>query len=83
MITKNTRKQLADYRKHGKDLKYLINYLMEIVIEEDDVEELIIKEMKALGFSEDKIVEYLEYDFGFDMSWHPMSVNYRKDENNG
>jgi len=83
MITKNTRKQLADYRKHGKDLKYLINYLMEIVIEEDDVEELIIKEMKALGFSEDKIVEYLEYDFGFDMSWHPMSINYRKDENNG
>lgn len=83
MITKNTRKQLADYRKHGNDLKYLINYLMEIVIEEDDVEELIIKEMKALGFSEDKIVEYLEYDFGFDMSWHPMSINYRKDENNG
>lgn len=83
MITKNTRKQLADYRKHGKDLKYLINYLMELVIDEDDFEEIIIKEMKTLGFSEDEIVEMLEYDFGFDMSWHPMSVNYRKDENNG
>lgn len=62
MITKNTRKQLADYRKHGKDLKYLINYLMELVIDEDDFEEIIIKEMKALGFSEDKIIEYLEYE---------------------
>lgn len=78
MITKNTRKQLADYRKHGKDLKYLINYLMELVINEDDFEEIIIKEMKKLGFSEDEIVEMLEYDFGLDMSWHPMSVNYRK-----
>ena len=28
MITENIRKQLADYRKHGKKLIYLINYLM-------------------------------------------------------
>lgn len=78
MITKNTRKQLADYRKHGKDLKYLINYLMGLIEDEDAFEEIIIREMKALAFNEGEIVECLEYHFGFDMSWHPMSVNYEK-----
>ena len=38
MITENTRKQLADYRKHGKKLKYLINYLMGLIDDEDDFE---------------------------------------------
>ena len=80
MITENTRKQLADYRKHGKELKYLINYLMGIVEDEDDFEEIIIREMKSLAFNEDEIVECLEYDFGLDMSWHPMSINYGKGE---
>ena len=78
MITENTRKQLTDYRKNGKKLKYLINYLMGLVEDEDYFEEIIIREMKALAFNEDEIVECLEYDFGFDMSWHPMSVNYGK-----
>ena len=79
MITKNVRKQLADYRKHGKKLKYLINYLMGLLEDEDDFERIIIREMKALSFNEDEIVECLEYDFGLDMSWHLMSVNYRKE----
>ena len=78
MITENTRKQLADYRKHDKKLKYLINYLMGLVEDEDDFENIIIREMKALAFNEDEIVECMEYHFGFDMSWHPMSVNYKK-----
>lgn len=78
MITKNVRKQLADYRKYGKKLKYLINYLMGLLEDEDDFENIIIKEMKALAFNEDEIVECLEYDFGLDMSWHPMSVNHGK-----
>lgn len=78
MITENVRKQLADYRKRGKKLKYLINYLMGLVEGEDDFEEIILREMKALAFNEDEIVECLEYHFGFDMSWHPMSVNYGK-----
>lgn len=78
MITENTRKQLTDYRKRGKKLKYLINYLMGLVEHEDDFENIIIREMKALAFNEDEIVECLEYHFGFDMSWHPMSVNHRK-----
>ena len=78
MITENVRKQLADYRKRGKKLKYLINYLMGLVEDEDDFENIIIREMKALAFNEDEIVGMLEYDFGLDMSWHPMSVNYGK-----
>lgn len=83
MVTENVRKQLRDYKRHGKDLKYLINYLMGLVEDEDDFEEMIIREMKALAFNENEIVECLEYDFAFDMSWRPMSVNYRKGENNG
>lgn len=76
MITENVRKQLADYRKNGKKLKYLINYLIGLVVDEDDFEKIILKEMKALAFNEDEIVECMEYDFGLDMSWHPMSVNH-------
>lgn len=49
-----------------------------LVEDEDDFENIIIREMKALAFNEDEIVECLEYHFGFDMSWHPMSVNHRK-----
>nr|DAH72914.1 MAG TPA: hypothetical protein [Bacteriophage sp.] len=82
MIMENTRKQLVDYRKHGKKLKYLINYLMGLIEDEDDFEKIILKEMKAFAFNEDEIVHCLEYDFGLDMSWHPVSVNYRKGENN-
>ena len=63
MITENTRKQLVDYRKHGKKLKYLVNYLLGLVEDEDDFEKIILREMKALAFNEDKIVECLKYDF--------------------
>ena len=56
---------------------------MGLIENEDDFERIILREMKALAFNEDEIVECLEYHFGFDMSWHPMSVNYSKDENNG
>lgn len=78
MITENVRKQLRDYKRHGKDFKYLINYISGLIEDEDDFENIIIKEMKALAFNENEIVECLEYDFGLDMSWHPMSVNYGK-----
>lgn len=66
MVTEATRKQLADYKKHGKKLKYLINYLIGLI--EDDFENIILREMKALDFTEDEIVECMEYDFAFDMS---------------
>lgn len=78
MVTENVRKQLVNYRKQGKELKYLINYLMGLLTDEDDFENIIIREMKVLTFNEDEIVECLEYDFGLDMSWHPMSVNHGK-----
>ena len=51
---------------------------MGLIEDEDDFEEIILREMKALAFNEDEIVECLEYNFGLDMSWHPMSVNYGK-----
>lgn len=68
MVTETTRKQLADYKKHGKKLKYLINYLIGLIEDEDDFENIILREMKALDFTEDEIVECMEYDFAFDMS---------------
>lgn len=68
MVTEATRKQLADYKKHGKKLKYFINYLIGLIEDEDDFENIILREMKALDFTEDEIVECMEYDFAFDMS---------------
>ena len=68
MVTEATRKQLADYKKHGKKLKYLINYLIGLIEDEDDFENIILREMKALDFTEDEFVECMEYDFAFDMS---------------
>ena len=79
MITENVRKQLRDYKRHGKDLKYLINYISGLIEDEDDFERIILREMKALSFNEDEIVECLEYDFALDMSWHSMSVNHGKE----
>lgn len=75
MVTEGTRKQLADYKKHGKKLKYLINYLIGLIEDEDDFENIILREMKALNFTEDEIVECMEYDFAFDMSWKKQNPN--------
>ena len=74
MVTENIKKQLADFKKQGKSLAYLINYIEK----EDDYENIILKEMKSLAFDEKEIVECLEYKFSLDMSWHKMSVNYKK-----
>lgn len=38
MITKNTRKQLRDYKRQSKGLKYLINYLIGVIDDEDNLE---------------------------------------------
>ena len=70
----NLRKQLSSYKRQGKDLRYLINYLFTIY----DDEERIIDELVPLGYSEREIVEMLEYDFAIDMSWNQYSVNYGK-----
>lgn len=41
MITENTRKQLRDYKRQGKGLEYLVNYLIGVV----DNKEIILREM--------------------------------------
>lgn len=38
MITENTRKQLRDYKRQGKGLEYLINYLIGVIDDEDNLE---------------------------------------------
>ena len=68
------RKQLFSYKRKGKDLKYLINYLFTIYNDERKV----IDDLVPLGYSESEIVEMLEYDFALDMSWNQFSVNYGK-----
>lgn len=68
------RKQLFSYKRDGKDLKYLINYLFTIY----DDERKVIDELVPLGYSENEIIETLEYDFALDMSWNQFSVNYGK-----
>lgn len=68
------RKQLSFYKRKGKDLKYLINYLFTIY----DDEQKVIDDLVPLGYSESEIVEMLEYDFALDMSWNQFSVNYGK-----
>lgn len=68
------RKQLFAYKRKGKDLKYLINYLFTIY----DDERKVIGELIPLGYSESEIVEKLEYDFALDMDWNKFSVNYGK-----
>ena len=70
----NLRKQLSSYKRQGKDLRYLINYLFTIY----DDEEKIIDELVPLGYLESEIVEMLEYDLATDMSWNKYSVNYGK-----
>ena len=68
------RKLLSFYKRKGKDLKYLINYLFTIY----DDEWKVIDDLVPLGYSESEIVEMLEYDFALDMSWNQFSVNYGK-----
>lgn len=72
---KNLGKQLRDFKKQGKTLKYLINYMLGF---EQYDETDVLNMMMCLEYPENEIVETLEYDFSFDMSWHPMSVNYKE-----
>ena len=61
----NLEKQLRDYKRQGKPLKYLINYMLGIdLYDEMDVLNMMI----WLGYDESEIIETLEYDFAIDMS---------------
>ena len=65
MVTENIRKQLCDFKRQGKDLKYCINYLVGLICDEYNLTEVILVELQNIGFNESDIFECLENDFGF------------------
>lgn len=66
----NLEKQLIDYKRQGKPLKYLINYMLSMEqYDEMDVFNMMI----WLDYDESKIIETLEYDFAIDMSEYKES----------
>ena len=68
----NLEKQLRDYKRQGKPLKYLINDMLSMEqYDEMDVLNMMIR----LGYSESEreIIETLEYDFAIDMSEYKES----------
>ncbi len=65
MVTENIRKQLCDFKRQGKDLKYCINYLVSLICDECNLTEVILVELQNIGFNESDIFECLETDFGF------------------
>ena len=61
----NLEKQLRDFKKQGKPLKYLINYILSMEqYDEMDVLNMMIR----LDYNKSEIIETLEYDFAIDMS---------------
>ena len=66
----NLEKQLRDFKKQGKPLKYLINYIFSVEqYDEMDVLNMMIQ----LDYEESEIIETLEYDFAIDMSEYKES----------
>ena len=66
----NLEKQLRDFKKQGKQLKYLINYILSMEqYDEMDVLNMMIR----LDYDESEIIEILEYDFAIDMSEYKES----------
>ena len=66
----NLEKQLRDFKKQGKPLKYLINYILSME-QYDEMD--VLNMMIWLGYDESEIIETLEYDFAIDMSEHKES----------
>ena len=66
----NMKKQLIYYKRQGKPLKYLINYMLSMEqYDEMDVLNMMIR----LDYNESEIIEMLEYDFAIDMSEYKES----------
>ena len=61
----NLEKQLTDYKRQGKPLKYLINYMLSM---EQYNEMDVLNMMIWLDYDESEVIETLEYDFAIDMS---------------
>ena len=66
----NMKKQLIDYKRQGKPLKYLINYMLSME-QYDEMD--VLNMMIWLDYDESEIIETLEYDFAIDMSEHKES----------
>ena len=66
----NLEKQLIDYKRQGKPLKYLINYMLGME-QYDEMD--VLNMMIWLDYDESKIIETLEYDFAIDMSKYKES----------
>ena len=64
------KKQLMDFKKQGKPLKYLINYMLSME-QYDEMD--VLNMMIWLGYEESEIIETLEYDFAIDMSEYKES----------
>ena len=66
----NLEKQLRDFKKQGKPLKYLINYMLSM---EQYDEMYVLNMMIRLDYEESEVIETLEYDFAIDMSEYKES----------
>lgn len=66
----NMKKQLIDYKRQGKPLKYLINYMLSME-QYDEMD--VLNMMIWLDYEESEIIETLEYDFAIDMSEYKES----------
>ena len=66
----NLEKQLIDYKRQGKPLKYLINYMLSME-QYDEMD--VLNMMIWLDYDESEIIETLEYDFAIDMSEYKES----------
>ena len=66
----NMKKQLIDYKRQGKPLKYLINYMLSME-QYDEMD--VLNMMIWLDYEESEVIETLEYDFAIDMSEYKES----------
>ena len=66
----NLEKQLRDFKKQGKPLKYLINYMLSMK-QYDEMD--VLNMMIWLDYEESEVIETLEYDFAIDMSEYKES----------
>ena len=66
----NLEKQLRDYKRQGKQLKYLINYMLSME-QYDEMD--VLNMMIWFGYDESEIIETLEYEFAIDMSEYKES----------
>ena len=66
----NLENQLIDYKRQGKPLKHLINYMLSME-QYDEID--VLNMMIRLDYDESKIIETLEYDFAIDMSEYKES----------